>query len=151
MRFEDVPGQLERTTSEVATATDVWSQENWQLRREPGKWSRIEIIGHLLDSARNNTERVVRALSVASLEWPGYQQEEQVHVQRYHDAPPKQTVTMWLLMNHHLAHVVRGIPEAKRTTPCTILGWRTLPLDLLVIDYLAHLEHHVRQVFEGPV
>ncbi len=149
MQFHDVAGQLEGVTSDVLEATSAWSQEVWQVRRAEGKWSRVEIVGHLIDSARNNTERVVRALSADSLEWPGYRQEEQVRVQRYHEAPAKQTAALWVALNRHLAHVVRGIPESKRETPCTIHGWRTLPLDHLIIDYLAHLEHHVRQVLEG--
>ncbi len=149
MQFEDVPVQLDGVTWEVFEATSDWSQEDWQFRRAEGKWSRVEIVGHLVDSARNNTERVVRALSANSLEWPGYQQNEQVRVQRYHESRAKQTVALWVALNEHLAHVIRGIPESKRGTPCTIHGWRTLPLDHLIVDYLAHLEHHVRQILEG--
>lgn len=148
MLFEDVPGQLERVTDEVSAATRTWSQADWQQRRAPGKWSRVEIIGHLVDSARNNIERAVRALSAGSLEWPSYQQDEQVRVQRYHETSAAQTVALWHLLNHHLAHIVRGIPEPKRTITCTIIGWRTLPLEQLLIDYTAHLEHHIRQIFE---
>jgi hypothetical protein len=149
MQFEDVPAQLERVIREVVEATRGWSQEEWQERRAPGKWSRIEIVGHLIDSARNNTERVVRALNTDALEWPSYNQEQQVRVQRYHETPAKRTIMLWWVLNQHLAHVMRGIPESKRATPCTIVGWRTLPLEHLVLDYTAHMEHHVRQILEG--
>ena len=42
----------------------------------PGRWSKKEILGHLIDSAGNNHQRFVRAQFVPSLEFPGYEQEE---------------------------------------------------------------------------
>lgn len=35
--------------------------------RAPGKWSRKEIVGHLVDSASNNHQRFVRATHPSSL------------------------------------------------------------------------------------
>ncbi len=39
---------------------------NWTEPFGPDKWTRIELLGHLLDSAANNHQRFVRALSQAS-------------------------------------------------------------------------------------
>jgi len=36
---------------------------NWTEPFGPDKWTRIELLGHLLDSAANNHQRFVRALS----------------------------------------------------------------------------------------
>jgi len=44
---------------------------NWTEPFGPDKWTRIELLGHLLDSAANNHQRFVRALSQGELEWPG--------------------------------------------------------------------------------
>ncbi len=41
----------------------------------PGKWSRREIIGHLIDSAANNHRRFVLGQLEDNLDFPGYQQE----------------------------------------------------------------------------
>jgi len=98
MQFEGIPGQLDGLASEVFRVVGNWSQEEWQTRSAPEKWSRVEILGHLVDSARNNTERLVRALSADSLEWPSYRQNEQVSVQRYHESPAAQTLALWVAL-----------------------------------------------------
>ena len=43
--------------------------------RAPGKWSRKEILGHLIDSALNNHERFVRAQFTDDLMCPTYDQD----------------------------------------------------------------------------
>ena len=49
----------------------------------PGKWSRKEIVGHLIDSASNNHQRFVRAQDSDDLICPTYDQDAFVRVQRY--------------------------------------------------------------------
>lgn len=156
MDFAGIPEQIEHLAVDVEYATSGWSrnaggwsQKDWQQRRAPGKWSRIEILGHLIDSARNNTERLVRALSAESLEWPGYQQNEQVRVQRYHESVPSQTLGLWAALNRHLAYIVKNVPEGKLSTRCHIGGAWKVSLEELLLDYVAHMEHHLRQIFEG--
>ena len=54
----------------------------------PGKWSPKEVIGHLIDSAINNQGRFVRAQLDRNLNFPGYEQEGWVRLQRYNDRAP---------------------------------------------------------------
>ena len=49
--------------------------------RAPGKWSKREILGHLIDSAANNHQRFVRAQQSPRLEFPRYAQDDWVAVQ----------------------------------------------------------------------
>jgi hypothetical protein len=149
MDFAAIPGQIERLIVDVEYATGGWSPKGWQKRRAPGKWSRVEIVGHLVDSARNNTERVVRALIVDSLVWPGYQQEEQVAVQHYHESVAAQTLVLWAGLNRHLAFVAGQVPDEKRSMRCHIGESWKVSLEELLLDYVAHMEHHLRQIFEG--
>ena len=149
VEFAQVPEQLSLLVKEFASLAGQWSDHDWQFRRAPGKWSRVEITGHLVDSARNNTERLVRALGQPALEWPSYAQDSQVQVQHYNEEPPAHVLELWTALNRHLAFVLRRMPPGKEATLCTILGWRTLPLSQLMIDYVAHLEHHLRQILEG--
>ena len=45
-----------------------------------GRWSKKEILGHLIDSAANNHQRFVRAQFVQSLDTPSYEQERWVSI-----------------------------------------------------------------------
>lgn len=58
-------------------------EKDASLRPGPGKWSKKEILGHLIDSAANNHQRFVRLQLAQRLELPGYEQEGWVSVQHY--------------------------------------------------------------------
>lgn len=127
-------------------------------RPAPGKWSAREIIGHLIDSAANNHGRFVRAQSTDDLVFPGYAQEEWVTLQGYQEAPWRDSVALWAGYNRHLARVMSRVPPevAARPRPrhnLHELAWRPLPADRAATlgwfmeDYVAHLEHHLRQVW----
>jgi hypothetical protein len=50
--------------------------------RGDGKWTRKEILGHLVDSAANNHQRFVRVQVENPFLWPGYEQDAWVACQR---------------------------------------------------------------------
>lgn len=117
------------------------------LRPEPGRWSKKEILGHLIDSAANNHQRFVRAQLTQHLEFPNYEQESWVAAQSYATEPWPDLVNLWLLLNRHLLHVVKSMPASVLTHECAIGGNPAIPLKALIADYLSHMEHHLNQVF----
>jgi len=115
-------------------------------QRSPGKWSRKEVLGHTIDSAGNNLQRVVRAEQVERLEWPGYAQTEWVRCQAYAAEEWGALIDLWVALNHHFAHVVEHIPAEKKGTVVVIGGGAPMTLEEMVADYLRHLEHHLEQI-----
>lgn len=113
-----------------------------------GKWTLLQLLGHLIDSAANNHQRFVRALIQRELEFPGYWQEEFVEVQRYASADPEVLIALFASYNRHIAWILGEIPGEKLGTRCVIGGEETT-LSRMASDYVAHLEHHLRQVL-GP-
>lgn len=111
-----------------------------------GKWSRKEILGHLIDSASNNHQRFVRALSVDTLEFPEYTQNEWVENQNYADESWRLLVDLWSAYNLHVAHVIANIPPEKMGTQCRIGGKNPVRLEDLIADYVKHMEHHLKQI-----
>ena len=131
-----------------------------RTRPTAAKWSPAEIVGHLVDSASNNHQRFVRAATVQEdLVFPGYAQDDWVAVQRYSEAPWLELVGLWRGFNHHLARVMAAIPAEARTRPRAVhtlrdTAYRPLPperpatLDYFMEDYVGHLQHHLRQIWE---
>ena len=117
-------------------------------RVAPGKWSKKEIIGHLIDSAANNHQRFVRLSNEKELVFPAYQQAGWVRAQQYHARPWRDLVALWLAYNHHLAHVIRQLDPATAGHV-----WKSpsgnVDLGFLVTDYITHLRHHLDQLLEG--
>jgi len=117
------------------------------LKPAPGKWSKKEILGHLIDSATNNHQRFVRSQMTDELSFPGYEQDEWVRRQDYNSKPWNELVELWRLFNRHVAHIIRNLSEEKLQTPCRI-GQSAEPvaLGLIVEDYLSHMRHHLHQL-----
>jgi hypothetical protein len=127
----------------VETAAPVVA---WQEAYAPGKWRRVQMLGHLVDSASNNHQRFVRALQVDTLEFPGYEQEGCVRVQEYDSFGAEALLDLWKAYNRLIAHVMERIPEAKRSTPCRIGDNEECTLEFLVVDYNRHMRHHLKQI-----
>ncbi len=124
----------------------AFSEEDLSHRSAPGKWSRKEIIGHLIDSAANNHQRWVRAMRG---EQPKivYEQNDFVRLQNYQNADSKSVIGLWENYNRHLAHLALQMSEADLGQTLEMYG-REVTLKFCVEDYLRHLEHHLRQ-FDG--
>lgn len=122
------------------------SEEAAGAPREPGKWSRKQILGHLIDSAMNNQQRFVRLQLEPTLHLPGYEQEGWVAVQRYNERNWNDLISLWTAVNQHIAHEMAHIQQDalahiwKRETEDLTLGF-------IAEDYIAHIEHHLRQIF----
>ena len=123
----------------------------------PGKWSPMEIIGHLIDSAANNHARFVRAQATDDLLFEGYDQEAWVRVQRYNERRWIDLIQLWHAYNQHLADVMERADPSALTRPRARhsldhiafqpLDPATPPtLDYVMRDYVAHLKHHLNQI-----
>lgn len=124
-----------------------------------GKWSRKEVVGHLIDSAINNHARFVRAVLQDDLVFDGYDQDAWVRAQRYQERSWPDLVRAWRTYNRQLADIVSGIAPQDLARPrprhnLHEIAFRSLAADAgvtlgtLIEDYVAHMQHHLRQVLE---
>jgi hypothetical protein len=112
----------------------------------PDRWSKKELLGHLIDSASNNHQRFVRAQSAQRSEFLRYEQEFWVAKQSYATESWPDLVNLWLLFNRHLLHVVNAMPTEVLPHECVIVGYAEMTLQALIIDYVKHMEQHLAQL-----
>lgn len=133
-----------------------------ELEEKPGldRWSKKEIIGHLIDSAYNNHQRFLRGTTQTDLRFVGYDQQQWVARNAYQERPTEDVIATFFSVQHHLAHVIATIPEdilGRQTSEHDFhnMAMRQVPagsprsLGFLIEDYLYHLVHHLKQVIPG--
>jgi DinB superfamily len=111
----------------------------------PGKWGIQQTIGHLIDSCANNHQRLIRLQLTPELTFPGYQQDDWVRLQRYDLLPWPEVLTLFVTLNRHFAHTIEHANPTTFTHTWFFEGER-LTLGFILVDYLGHLDHHLRQL-----
>jgi hypothetical protein len=136
--LRDLIAQAERQLQPVTEAQAA-------LRPGPGKWSLQQTVGHLIDSAANNLQRLVRLQIESPLIFPGYRQEEWVRIQCYDRMPWAEVRSLFFVLNRHFAHVIE---QADRAAFANIWLHEGEPhtLGFVLVDYMGHLRHHLRQM-----
>ena len=116
------------------------------MRPAPGKWSKKEILGHLIDSAANNHQRFIRLQLGTRLELLGYSQDDWVRLGRYQDRPWSEIVDLWALYNRQLAEIIRSLDPKALQNIWRAPNGKDLDLEFITRDYVVHLRHHLEQI-----
>ncbi|MQR94424.1 DinB family protein [Fictibacillus phosphorivorans] len=113
-------------------------------RPSPNKWSKKEILGHLCDSAINNTERFVKIqYEKQPYVIQPYDQEQWVVIQSYQKRPIDEILVLFQTLNKQIINILMNIPEEKLSYLCDIGNNQQKTLAWLIQDYLEHMEHHI--------
>ena len=123
------------------------ASEDITRRERPDKWSRKEVLGHLIDSACNNQQKFVRMMQQNHLDFPGYRQDDWVDLQNWADADWQQMINLWAVYNRHLAYLIANVKEDYLGNTINIEGVGPFTLEFVMPDYVEHLKHHILQIF----
>lgn len=121
------------------------------------KWSKKEILGHLIDSSINNTIRFVTGQAKNNLVFDGYDQDFWVKAQGYQNRKWKDLINHWKLANLHIINIIKLISPEKLKHDYTKhnfdkISWKGIEkstpvnLEYLIIDYIGHTKHHLKQI-----
>ena len=72
--MKEVAENLQKVVAEVLPLLQNVSDIEASLKLLPNKWSKKEILGHLIDSACNNQQKFVRTMAESEIEFVGYEQ-----------------------------------------------------------------------------
>ena len=146
---ESAMKQLQLHIQQVPLLFKEFTEQEVLQKPAPGKWSKKEILGHLIDSAINNLKRFTE---VQFLPQPyhvdSYKQNELVEVNHYQDLPMNHMLDLWSALNKQIVYVVKSTPGKNFEIPVDpkydngamrTLGW-------IICDYVGHMEHHLKQV-----
>jgi nitroreductase len=125
-----LPGRLAAISPEAASA-----------KTKPDSWSAKQELGHLIDSAANNHQRIVRAQLQDDLSLPEYDGDRWVELHGYHNREWTELIALWRAGNSQLI----AAAEAWSHT-LTVGGSEPLTLGFVLDDYVTHMSHHLRHI-----
>jgi DinB superfamily len=140
-----IPEFIEDTLATLST----YSEHEWEEKPAPDKWSRKEILGHLIDSAMTNIRRLI-ITQYHQNEKITYQQDEWVKFSDYQTMDIHDLITLWKLINLQYHRISKTIPAVSLSFTCDTdqetVSLKTL--SFLIEDYWGHQQHHLRQIYK---
>lgn len=142
--------RLQKNVNKAASDFLKYSEEDLKRKPAPNKWSKKELLGHLIDSAVNNHHRFVRAqFENEPFKVVPYEQDDWVRIHKYNELDSKFLLELWKIYNLHLQNVITNFPKERLTNKCISTDNREIAenLFLLIKDYVDHMDHHLSQIF----
>jgi hypothetical protein len=130
----------------VPTRLEQISQTNAETKSSTTAWSPKEELGHLLDSAANNHQRIVRVQSEDKLAMPGYEQNRWVAINRYQHRDWKDLIEVWQALNRQLLAAAESVPDSAWSHTLTVAASQPMTLEFVFDDYVTHMLHHLQHI-----
>jgi hypothetical protein len=137
---------LRALLDQVPSRLEQLSPKQVELKPAPSKWSPKEELGHLLDSAANNHQRIVRTQLEDKPAMPGYDGNRWVELHAYQRRNWRELIELWSSLNQQLLVAAEAVPESSWLRTCTIADSEPLTLKFVFEDYLDHMGHHLQHI-----
>jgi len=149
-KLQNIIDRLQENIKKVTSEFLKYPEKELRRKPAPDKWSKKELLGHLVDSAANNHHRFIKAQFLPSPMFvEGYAQNDWVRIQNYNEKDTQQLVELWKVYNEHIIFIMQNTPDQN-------LDIKLKPEDafenadtlfFLMKDYVDHMDHHLKQIF----
>ena len=143
---ENAISRLKYILDKVPNILSEIGDDNMSDKPLPNKWSKKEIIGHLIDSATNNHQRFVRG-QFENIPEIRYDQDKWNEYNFYQQIDSVQIILFWTTYNKQLFEIIKRIPTGNLKKQIRV-GEILLTIEFLIVDYVEHLEHHLKQIID---
>jgi hypothetical protein len=109
-----------------------------------------QILGHLIDSAANNHQRMIRLQYNAKLVFPDYQQDNDLWIalQDYQNEDWFTIIQLWKYYNLHMIQVIKSVDQTKLDNSWQSFENINVTLRQMIEGYLGHIELHLNEIQE---
>ncbi|PKV50663.1 DinB family protein [Aquimarina sp. MAR_2010_214] len=126
------------------------SENELRFKPLPDKWSKKEILGHLIDSGINNLQRFTEIqFENKPYKIRKYNQNELVNANHYNEANSDEILGFWLAINERIKKIIELQDEYTLAYQIEISEREKSDLKFLIEDYVNHMEHHLDQIVKS--
>jgi hypothetical protein len=152
--------QTKQITREIISLTEAWEPKLASLPRETitqckNSQNRTikQILGHLIDSASNNTHRIVHLqYQPVPLIFPNYaslgNNDRWIAIQDYQNEDWMNMIQLWKYSFLHLCHVIENVQEDKLDNEWISGPDKKISLSSMIDAILEHLKLHLAEINE---
>src|SRR6478609_6312785 len=109
--------ELSQLVDEFTSKINDIPEEIFAAKPRPEKWSKKEVLGHLIDSASNNLRRFICGQYESSPKIT-YQQDFWVMANDYQNIKKENVIQLWKLLNEQICEVLRAMPDQNASLLC---------------------------------
>lgn len=151
--FEAICEELQNLIESWEPRLMAMSQDLILTRRNNQDRNIRQIVGHMVDSASNNTHRMVHLQYRESpLRFPNYathgNNDRWIDIQDYESSDWNNLVNLWKYANLHITHVIRNVDPSKLDKQWLYDENTLISLREGIVDYLRHLKLHLDEITE---
>jgi hypothetical protein len=146
--MKNVAAELKSVVEDFAKRFSKISDQEFSAKPLANKWSKKEVVGHLIDSAQNNLRRFIVSQYETTPPKITYEQDFWVIANGYQQMSSADVIALWKLMNERIVAVLTNMPEKNfnRNADTGKQEAQLHTLEFLAEDYVKHLKHHINQV-----
>lgn len=148
-KMKELQNRLEELLSIGLKRISKYSNSEMIYKVSPEKWSKKEILGHLIDSGINNLQRFTEIqLTTLPYKIRTYSQNGLVNANDYQNSETKELLEFWKAINNRILYIFNLQTEESLKSEITFDNDETSDLKFLIEDYVNHLEHHLNQILD---
>jgi len=112
-----------------------------------------QIVGHMVDSASNNTHRIIHMhYRESPVDYPDYanlgNNDRWISIQNYQEEDWNELVALWAAVNRHVVHLIAQIDESRLEQIWISALKDKITLRDMVMDYPRHFKLHLNEISE---
>ena len=151
---------MDSISNELVTLVEKWEPvltkltgDTISLRRNSQNRTIKQILGHIIDSASNNTHRIVHLQYQPSpLVFPNYatngNNDRWIAIQNYQNEDWNIMIQLWKYSLMHISHVIKNIKTDKLSNEWISGSGEKVTLKSMIIDFPEHLKLHLSEINE---
>lgn len=138
---------FKKVLNDIELFVSTNSIADFELKISKDKWSKKEIMGHLIDSALNNIQRLAEIqFTEKPYKIKAYNQNELVLANHFQNKDTQELVNLWLNLNNHILFLMKNQTSKTLEFEVILPNGEKKNLAFLMEDYLDHFYHHLKQI-----
>ena len=159
MKYQEVIDNIKTVMNREIPMLLSLSEEQVSLKRNSQNRTVKMLVGHLIDSASNNHQRMVRLqyaprcghsmpnTEMGMLVFPDYTQDNDLWI-ALQDYQHEDWHTLVKYYNEHICHLIRSVDQTKLNNYWIDYEGSRVTLDTMIRGYINHLNLHFGQIHE---